>query len=303
MSDLSYSEQLNNAANEFNRINQKEELALRAVTQQIKTQAAIAKGKVLLTLQQQIPKGEFMNFLQRPDIDLPYTSANRYMVVAKQFEEVADLAGGEYASMFSSTALTNLGALPAKRKQELVEEFATRPESDAVPSAKEIKAVSDQTEIKLEKASEELEAAQAKRLNAEEQLAELKAQGGNSSSEGYQELHTEKASANRSIEKLENKLNQLQKQLDQEAVEKERISKEVEMLKFDEVAARQQRVNRVGNQLILTVPALMSDLQKYVSENEYYSNEVQTAVNGPITNLLSFLQQHFEYAQESSSAG
>ena len=107
----------------------------------------------------------------------------------------------------------------------------------------------------------------------------------------------QKSEISDSLTEKEDDLHTAQKKLEQAQADLAKALEESHSLRFDADTARQQRVSRVGNQLILTLPQLLADLQKYVAEYEFFAENVQDAVGEQLKTLMSYLDEHFKHQE------
>ena len=307
------------AAAELARITERTEFALSVVTQAIRTREACAKGLILKELRDQIPDGEWLKFLNREDVALNHETATRFINAAQLVEDAAPLYGEDMLMNFSYSTLDSVNKLPANAKLEVLDNAE---ESGKAPTLKEVKKVAKKTETKLSKAAEDLAAAKAKKKSADEKFEEVKADPEvEPGSREYGQANTSVTNANTSVKNLEARIVQLESELEREQEQKKdltdsneqkdadltqaqakltktqdqlgRLMEETEKLRFDEDTARSQRIGRVSNQLILTLPQTLADLQKFVADQEHFEEKVRTAITDQIKQLSAYLNEHF----------
>ena len=287
------------AALELQRITEKTEFALSVVTQAIRTQEAVAKGKVLKQLREDIPDGEWMKFLNREDVRLNHKTALTYINAAQLMEDAGPLYGTDMLELMGARTLGRIQTLPTDAKLDLLDQVE---ETGKPLVEREVEEIAKTPEVKLSKTAEKLQEAKARKQNAS--------------------TAHERHDADRAIKKYEDRILQLESELAREKEHKTELSdgltsaeddlhtatkkleeaqaelakalEESHNLRFDEDTARSQRVSRVGNQLILTLPQLLADLQKYVGEYEYFAETVQSAVSDQIKTLMAYLDEHFK---------
>ena len=306
---------MDNAAVELQRITDRTEFALSVVTQAIRTQEAIAKGKVLKQLRDEIPDGEWLKFLNREDVRLSHQTSLNYINAAQLVEDAAPLYGEDMLLEFGATTLSRIHTLPTDAKLALLDKSE---ETGEAPTNREITAINKRTETKLSKTAEQL--AEAKQRKEEAKAAGEKGKYDHAvqSIKKYEDrilqLESELAREQEHKQELsdgltsaEDDLHTATKKLEEAQAELAKALEESHSLRFDADTARQQRVSRVGNQLILTIPQLLADLQKYVAEYEFFSENVQNAVGDQLKTLMSYLDEHFKdhqtYEESESTAG
>ena len=281
--DTAFDVAIQQAKDEIARIDERADFAISVVTQAIRTQASVAKGAVLLKLRErfdQVPAldGKWYQFLD--EIEVNKANAIRWMNSARVVAEHGPQCGEDLLLSFSSEGLNNLYRLPTVIKEAVLEDAV---ETGKPPSSKEMADITAKPQTKLAKALEALEA-------KAERLEEL--------NEGAEPTHSqEKYQLKGDTKKLEETIEQLKSQIaedkikaEQSAKETERLNAELELLKYDDEAAREQRVKRVGNTLIVQLPAVLSDLQKYVAEKDHYDKKVVDSLDKSIETLINYLK-------------
>ena len=300
---------MDEAAAELQRITERTEFALSVVTQAIRTQEAIAKGKVLKQLRDEIPDGEWMKFLNREDVALKYDTALGYINAAQLVEDAGPLYGEQMFMQFGAGTLERIQQLPVDTKLEVLdkaeEEYLENPEKFKAPSRASIEKLSKTPEVKLSKTAEKLAEAKERKANAtsgrdkadaDKAIKQFEARILQLESELAKEKE-HKMELSDGLTSAEDDLHTATKKLEEAQAELAKALEESHSLRFDEDTARQQRVSRVGNQLILTVPQLLSDLQKYVAEYDYFPENVQIAMGDQIKTLMAYLDEHFKPAE------
>ena len=307
------------AAAELARITERTEFAISVVTQAIRTQEAIAKGRILKELRDQIPDGEWLKFLNREDVRISHAQSVQYINAAELVEVAGPIYGEDMLMNFGIGSLDTINKLPMDAKLEVLDKAE---QTGKPPSVKETTAIAQKTETKLSKATENLAAAKAKKKEASENLKKIQADPEISAkdAECVQATNAEQ-NAKRSVKTLEDRIVQLEAELTREQEQKKdltdsneqkdadltqaqakltktqdqlgRLMEETEKLRFDEDTARSQRIGRVSNQLILTLPQTLADLQKFVADQEHFEEKVRTAITDQIKQLSAYLNEHF----------
>lgn len=290
---------MDKAAAELSRITERTEFTLSVITQAIRTQEAIAKGKVLIQLRDTIPDGEWIKFLNREDVRIGYQQALHYINAAQLMLDAEPLYGEEMLLNFSTKTLAATHLLPTEAKLEVLEQAES---TGAAPTEKQVREIAKKPEVKLSLAAEKLADAKNRKANA----------APNSS---------EKASASTTIKKYEDRILQLESEIEREKQQKVELSdgltsaeddlhvaqkklekaqselanamEEADKLRFDEDTARAQRISRVGNQLVLTLPQTLADVQKFVADRSNFQEKTHTVITDQIKTLLAYLNEHF----------
>jgi hypothetical protein len=280
--DTAFDTAIEQAREEIHRIDERAEFAISVVTQAIRTQATVAKGRVLLQLRErfdQVPQldGKWVEFLNSEDIT--QQAANGWMNAARAVNENSLQYGEDFLMGFSATALAKVQTLPAVIKEAVLE---TAVEEDKVPTLKEVEAVGKKPATKLAKALEQLELNALKQVEAE------------NSEDSYPEerykLRQQEKKLQETIEQLKSQIAEDKIKREQQEKEAERLNAELDLLKYDDAAAREQRVKRVASSLIVSLPAVLSDLQKYVAEKDHYESKHVKSIDSSIDTLINFLK-------------
>lgn len=290
---------MDQAAVELQRITEKTEFALSVVTQAIRTQEAIAKGKILKQLRDEVPDGEWMKFLNREDVRLKYNQAQAFINAAQLVEDASPIYGEEMLLDFGAHTLSAIHKLPTETKLELLDkaEETGKPIGQA-----EVVEVSKKTETKLSKTAEKLAEAKAKKAEkiAEgenprheiESIKKLEARILQLESELEREKEQKQELAD-SKGTAEDDLHTAQKKLEKAQAELANALEESQKLRFDEDTARSQRVSRTGNQLVLTLPQTLADVQKFIADREYFAEKTREAIENQINTLIAYLNEHY----------
>jgi hypothetical protein len=291
-----FDEAIEAAKAEIARVDERAEYTITVLTQAIRTQAAVAKGRVLLQLRERFDaapeyEGMWRKFLTECAVSEPVVY--QWMNAARTVEAASPLFGEEMLLQMSYKTLNTIQQLPSSAQADVL---ATAQETGTVPTIKAVTELAKAPEVKLDKATEDLAAALAKRNAAKQKLEEVKADP-EVSSRAQDAAQCAANNADITVKRLEETIEQLRSQVaedkiksEQAAKESERLNAELELLKFDDDAARDQRVKRVGNTLIVQLPAVLSDLQKYIAEKEHYDTKVVGSLDNSIETLINFLK-------------
>ena len=287
-------ELLDQTAQQLQQIEERTEFAIAVTTKAIRTQAAVAQGKLLISLKEQVPEGEWTRFFQRADVVVKHNQALALMRTATAYESGSARFGEDLLGEFGATALSELATLPEAAVNRVL---TGAQQTGQTPTSKDLRELKRDPQVQVEKCVEDLAAAEERKLVADERVLDVRTDPDvTPKSREYNAAFMAARSADQSVEKLQKRLADLEQQLEQKDLEQQRMERENESLKFDDESVRQQRINRTGNQLILTVPSLLADLQKFVAEKEHYPERVQESVSGPINNLMEFLEKNFKDA-------
>ena len=279
--DVAFDKCIEQAREQIRAIDEKAEFAIQIVTQSIKTQASVAKGKVLLQLRERFDKvpsleGKWNEFLE--SIETTPQNASRWMCAAKTVIENSDEYGEDLLMEFSSEALHRVNKMPAVIREAVLEDAK---ETGEIPSAREVQAIHKDPKTKLAKAMEDLEA-----------VAERKEDPERSDSNKWQDGKQEQK-LKETIEQLKSQIAEDKIKSEVEAKEKERIEAELELLKYDDEAAREQRIKRVTNTLIVSIPAVLADVQKYIAEKEHYESKATKSLDDSLETLVNYLKPFY----------
>ena len=276
--DVAFDKCIEQARADIRAIDEKAEFAIQVVTQSIRTQASVAKGKVLLQLRErfdQIPalEGKWSEFLDSEDINSK--AASRWMAAAKLVKDQGETYGEDFLLNFGAETLTKIHSLPGVIKEAVLEDAA---DTGDIPTQRELNEITSNPKTKLAKAMEQMEAL-AERQSDPERSDKLKSN----------DRATEKK-LEETIEQLKSQIAEDKIKSEMEAKEKERITAELELLKYDDDAAREQRIKRVSNTLIVSIPAVLSDLQKYIAEKDHYDGKTTKSLDDSIETLVNYLK-------------
>ena len=281
--DVAFSTAIQQAKDEIARIDERAEFAISVVVQSIKTQATVAKGGVLLKLRErfdQVPalEGKWTEFLG--EIGVVDATAVLWMNSARVVADNGDVCGVDFLMEFGSSTLNKIQRLPTVIKEAVL---ADAVDTGDIPTSRDIGELTKQPTTKLAKALEALEA-------KAERLDELNAGAEPSNVNEKYNLAKDSDKLLETIEQLKSQIAEDKIKAEQSVKETERLNAELELLKFDDDAARDQRIKRVGNTLIVQLPAVLSDLQKYIAEKDHYENKVVDSVDKSIEILINFLK-------------
>ena len=291
---------LAHAESEIARIDERAEIAIQVVTQSIRTQAAVAKGKLLLDIREKyahIPgfTKSLEEFSKR--IGAPPTTLRNWMAAATSVAKHENVFGTEFLMEQSASSLSKMHSLPDKVQTAILEDSV---EDGKLPSHSQLKEIANTTSVKIMSAEEKLEEALAKRKTAEEDWELVKADPDiKSSDEEYKHMRASLNVANNSVDTYRQQIEQLKSDLVGEKAKaesakkaQEQLNKEIESLKFDDTAAKEQRIKRISATLTINIPQILSDVMKFVAEEHEYQDTYKTAIREQMVQLHTFLGEH-----------
>jgi hypothetical protein len=153
--------------------------------------------------------------------------------------------------------------------------------------------ISNKTETKLNKAEELLFGSHDRLDDAQKTL--------DSGVTGVERdrARSAKSNAEKSIAKFEQQIADLQAQIEEEKLktakqheENAKLETELQKMKFDDASVRADRVKRVSNQLLVQVPAVLSEVQKFYAEIEHYDNNTRDFLEEQLDMLTGYLKDH-----------
>ena len=276
--DVAFDKCIEQARADIRAIDEKAEFAIQVVTQSIRTQASVAKGKVLLQLRErfdQVPalEGKWMEFLESEGINT--NTASLWMNSARAIEEHSSEYGEDFLMSFGSATLSTIQKLPAIVKEAVLDDAA---DAGVAPSVSEVQEIRKDPKTKLAKAMEDLEAVATRQVDPER------------TPEGKYKDAKQEQKLLETIEQLKSQIAEDKIRAEMEAKDKERIEAELELLKYDDAAAREQRIKRVSNTLIVSIPAVLADVQKYIAEKEHYESKTTKSLDESLETLINYLK-------------
>ena len=118
------------------------------------------------------------------------------------------------------------------------------------------------------------------------------------------EYNTAAAEVNNSskiLAKYEEKIRQLELQVaeaelqrEEETKKVERVKSELDRLKFDDEQTRQERIKHLTNSLTISVPQVMSDLQKFFAEKDQYPEDIRAHLLEQSTYLTNYIADQLD---------
>jgi chromosome segregation ATPase len=291
---------LSHAEKEIARIDERSEIAIQVVTQSIRTQAAVAKGQLLLDIREKyehIPsfKASIKSFGNR--LGVPASTLSNWMAAASAVAKHENVFGKEFLMEQSATILFRLNSLPDKVQTAVLEDSQ---EEGRLPTAQELADLNKETPVKLLSAQEKLEAAYQKKQAAEADWELVKADPDfTSETEEYNHMKASLANASKSVETFKAQVDQLKADLVGEKAKaesaqkaQEKLNQEIESLKFDDTAAREQRIKRISATLTINIPQIISDLMKFTAEEDLYLDNYKAAIRQQMVQLHAYLGEN-----------
>lgn len=265
--DAAFDSAIEQAKDEIASIDERAEFAISVVTQSIRTQATVAKGKVLLKLRErfdQAPELELKwdGFLR--SLDVAHASCHQWMNAARMVAENSIEYGEDFLLQFAPKTLNRMQTLPGVIKEAILEDAH---DSGVIPVEKEVVDIGKQPQTKLAKAMEQLEAT----ADTPKDVAKLQD----------------------TIETLKSQIAEDKIRKEMQEKESERLTAELDLLKFDDDAAREQRTKRVASSLIVSIPAVLSDVQKYIAEKDEYPAKTSKNIDETLETLVNYLKPFY----------
>ena len=287
------------AAQEIARIDERAEIAIQVVTTSIRTQAAVAKGRVILQVREKfghlpVFNGSFTEFSKRIGTNAP--AVMRWVNAALAVEEHSPTFGDDYMMNLAPRVLHELHTLPDAVQSAMLEDATGDGRNITTTEVMEVK---ESTPVKLLSATEKLEEKQEIVDAAHELMTEAAASGTDKQSPEYQQLYSQAQNAVKSIETLNEKIATLKSDLVGEKAKaesaqkaQESLNKELENLKWDDETTREQRVKRIQSTLTVGIPNVLADLMRFVTEENHYSDAYKKSIREQMVTLKTFLEEH-----------
>lgn len=293
---LTISQAFEAAKAEIQRIDERAEYAIQVVTQAIRSRATISKGIVLLNLKEQFKNnpeldGQWTSFLS--DLGVHHSLANRWMTAASVVQENAGDFGVDILMEFSPHALAELPRLPQPMAKAVLQEAV---ETGKPKTIKEVQALATAPTTKRFKTLEELEALASEKDNLKEQLSQVDEDSEDAAvlSSQLKALENRERVLQQEKDALKEEIDEANRQKAQLAEEASALRKELTNLKFDEDAARIQRVKRISHSLPNLLPQALADFQRYLAEKSFYSIDSRQAIDAQAKALLEALKKHYD---------
>ena len=151
--------------------------------------------------------------------------------------------------------------------------------------------------MKLTKAEELLERARRRKAQAEDDWEEVKADPEiTSRAPEYKQAHAANINATKTVARLEQELADLKSAIhaerakaDEQAQIAEKLTRELDKLKFDDESQRQERIRRLSASLTVSVPQVLADLGKFFTEQDHYPEEVKKHLLEQATYLANYV--------------
>ena len=289
---------LQTLVDELRRIDERAELAVATVTQAIRTQAVVAKGRALLDVERRL---EGFTEENRNSRLLPLLhelggpdelTAKRWMAAAISVEQNAYLTGGEdFLLNFTPAVLTKLQALPETKRADILEEAQVK---GTKVTAKKIEAVGKQPDTQRDKAAEELVEAKKERDQLAKELEALKRDMTVVTDDPeYQRAVAAQENAVAQVLNLEEKLEELKKEARAYKQQAFEATKRLEDQAQDDEAqvqeAKRVRIRKIGSTLPNRIPDVLADIQRFHAEEKDFDPEVREIVITQIKTLAAFI--------------
>lgn len=279
---------------ELLRIDAKAEQAKEQICKAIDARADDAKGKLIYEIQERFHntpelKGGLMRYfhslgywdknmekmgLSQPDeyqmLGTAFVWANSYRAALEMQEKLKGaLSPEEIQARASSLSKNALARIYQSHSEEDRTSIYQDVAAGRVITDKEANEIAKDPSVKLSKAEELLQRARVRKQEAEERWEQVKADPDiKSDSPEYNEASCANRSSSRAIENYEQKILDLQAQV-------EAKESELNKFKFDEDLKRGERIKALTSALTVGVPQATADLNKYIRDAEYYPSEVR----------------------------
>lgn len=287
---------------ELRRIDERADLAITTITQAIKTQAVVAKGRALLTIERRLEGFTEKNRNKRllpmleelggPD----KKTAKTWMAAALSVENNAFLAGGEdFLLNFTPTVLNKLAALPESKRAEMIEDAQS---NDTKISSKQIDEVAVQADTVRDKAAEDLEVAlqEKERLTAELEALKKDMTVVTDDPEYQRAVAAQEKAVQQAIE-LEDKLDEAKKEARLYKQQAYEATKKLDDVKHDdeqqEVEAKKIRIRKISSILPNRIPDVLADIQRFNAEQKDFDPEVREVIITQIKTLAAFIVPNY----------
>jgi len=299
---------LQGLVDELRRIDERAELAINTITQAIKTQAVVAKGRALLDLERKLigftPENRndrllpMLEELGGPD----QRTAKTWMAAAMSVEQNAYLTGGEdFLMNFTPTVLTKLGALPESKRADVLE--TAQKNGKKKVTAKQLDAVAKQPDTIKEKTAEQLELALAEKYRLSQELDALKKDMTVVTDDPeYRRAVTAQEEAVSQALVLEEKLEEAQKEAriyKKQAYEaNKKLEDHDDASEEQEAEAKKIRIRKIGSTLPNRIPDVLADIQRFKAEEKDFDPEVREIIVTQIKMLAAFILPNYVSAEE-----
>ena len=289
-------------------IGRKADAAIKQIVAQIKGRATLEIGKKLCEIYDHFNDRNldglpgWRNYVESCGVN--YRSAQVYISAARAVDTYNFLFGDDYdpAAIYqiADGALSKLTrSLPSERALEIMYDVAN---GGSVPTEKELTKEANKPEVKLTKKQEDLQAAKEKLAQRKQKYEEVKADPAILPTdaeyiEAVQLVKNLKFSVTRQEAQIEKMKAEIAESKAREArLQEERAAMEAELeaMKFDDAAAREQRVKRISHTLPNLIPQALADLQRYIAEKVHYEPEVQKGIDDQVKTFISYCKEHYD---------
>jgi hypothetical protein len=299
-------EALQGLVEELRRIDERAQLAITTVTQAIKTQAVVAKGRALLEVERRL---EGFTEENRNSRLLPLLrelggpderTAKTWMAAALSVESNAYLTGGEdFLLNFTPQVLTKLQELPESKRADLIEEAQT---GKTKITAKKIKEVAAQPDTQRDATAEALEKANQEKERLVKELEALKRDMTVVTDDPeYQRVLAAQQKAVEQVTDLEEKYEELKKEARAYKQQAFETAKKLEEVSSNEEAeaeeAKRVRIRKISSTLPNRIPDVLADIQRFHAEEKDFDPEVRGIIINQIKTLAAFIIPNYVNSQ------
>ena len=300
-------------------IEAKANFAIKKVVATIQGRANLEKGRVIHEIQRHfgtidedgesthLPKGGALTRFYR-SVGLPPTTAANFAQAYRTTLKFANLFDGivepTKVLAYSDRALQEISRLPAEYQEEVLADVAAGNEP---LTAKEIITMAKEPEVKLTKAEELLARARRRKEQTQERWEEVKADPQiKPRTTEYETANKATIAATHTVNRLEQEVADLQAALENHEKEKEiaqqvaeenakrsaDLEAELNRLKYDSETIKEQRRQKVANSLLATVPAVMSDVQRFYADIQDHDKDTVMFLEEQMKLLTTYIHEH-----------
>ena len=297
------------AGKEILTIEAKADFAIRKIVATIQGRANLEKGRVVHEMQRHFgtidENGARTNVttggaLPRfyASVGLTSSKAADYSQAYRTTLKFSNLFDGivepEKVLAFSDSALRDISRLPVVYQEEVLAEVAAGNEP---MTNKQIQHLAREPEVRITKAEELLARARRRKAETEERWEEVRADPNiPCKSAEYSTATSAKRQSTLTVARLEQELADLKASIeeeraraDEQAQLSDKLTRELDKLKFDDESQRQERIRRLSASLTVSVPQVLADLGKFFTEQDHYPEEVKKHLIEQATYLANYV--------------
>lgn len=299
---------LQTLVDELRRIDERADLAVATVTQAIRTQAIVAKGRALIEVERRL---EGFTEENRNSRLLPLLkelggpdelTAKKWMAAALSVEQNAYLTGGEdFLLNFTPAVLTKLQALPESKRADILEDAQ---QNGSKVTAKQLDEVAKQPDTKRDKTEEDLQQARQERDQLAKEVEALKRDMTVVTDDPeYQRAIAAQENAVAQVITLEEKLEELKKEARAYKQQAYEATKKLEEQAHDDegqaAEAKRVRIRKIASTLPNRIPDVLADIQRFQAEENDFDPEVREIIITQIRTLAAFIIPNYVQTKEN----